>query len=146
MEEALVRLRNHGIQVKSSKCTFFQDSVEYLEHKITNEELHTTARKVDAVRLVPAPKNQLELRLFLKLLHFYDKFILNLATLIHPLNSILKASTLWIWSKECEQTFNEAKDKLISAAVLAHYYPKLPLCLAGDALAYEVVTDIPYIP
>ena len=30
LEEVLGRLRSHGITVKSSKCSFFQDSVEYL--------------------------------------------------------------------------------------------------------------------
>ena len=93
LEEVLVRLRDHGIRVKSSKCTFFQDSMEYLGHKITSEGLHTTTKKVDAVRLAPAPKNQRELRSFLGLLHYYGKFMPNLATLIHPLNSLLKANT-----------------------------------------------------
>ena len=122
----------HGIRVKSSKCTFFQDSVEYLGHKITSEGLHTTTKKVDAIRLAPAPKNQRELRSFLGLLHYYGKFIPNLATLIHPLNSLLKTSTPWNWTEQCEQAFKEAKDKLTSAAVLAHYDPQLPLHLAGD--------------
>ena len=57
LEEVLVRLRNYGIRVKSSKCSFFQGSVEYLGHKITSEGLHTTTKKVDAVCLAPAPKN-----------------------------------------------------------------------------------------
>ena len=92
LEEVLVRLRNYGIRVKSSKCTFFQDSMEYLGHKITSEGLHTTTKKVDAVRLAPAPKNQRELRSFLGLLHCYGKFMPNLATLIYPLNSLLKAN------------------------------------------------------
>ena len=111
LEEMLVRLRNHGIRVKFS-------ILEYLVHKITSEELHATTKKVDAVHLAPTPKNQGELRSFLRLLHYYGKFIPNLATLVHPLNGLLKANTPWNWSKECEQAFKEAKDKLTSAAVL----------------------------
>ena len=49
LEEVLTRLRTHGIRVKSSKYSFFQDSVEYLGHKITSKGLHTTIKKVDAV-------------------------------------------------------------------------------------------------
>ena len=56
LEEVLVHLRSHGIRVKSSKCTIFQDSMEYLGNKITSEGLYTTTKKVDAVRLAPAPK------------------------------------------------------------------------------------------
>ena len=68
LEEVLARLTKHGIRVKSSKCTFFQESVECLGHKITSKGLHTTTKKVDAVRLAPAPKNQRELRSFLSLI------------------------------------------------------------------------------
>ena len=57
LEEVLARLKTHGIRVKSSKCSFFQDSVEYLGHKITSEGLHTTTRKVDAIQLAPTSKN-----------------------------------------------------------------------------------------
>ena len=138
LEDVLTRLRTHGIRVKSSKCSFFQDSVECLGHKIMSKGLHTTTKKVDAVRLAPAPKNQCELRSFLGLLHYYEKFIPNLATLIYPLNSLLKTSIPWNWSKECKWAFNEAKDRLISASVLAHYDPQLPLCLARDASAYGI--------
>ena len=69
----------------------------------------------------------------------------NLAILIHPLNNLLKANTPWNWTKECEQAFNEAKDKLTSEAVLAHYDPKLPLRLAGDASAYGVGAMISHV-
>ena len=138
LEEVLTRLRTHGIRVKSSRCSFFQDSVEYFGHKIMSKGLHTTTKKIDAVRLAPAPKNQHELRSFLGLLHYYGKFIPNLATLIYPLNSLLKTSTPWNWYEECEQAFNEAKDRLTSASVLAHYDPQLPLRLAGDTSAYGI--------
>ena len=145
LEEVLTRLRTQGFRVKSSKCSFFQDSVEYLGHKITSKGLHTTTKKVDAVRLAPPPKNQHELRSFLGLLHYYGKFIPNLATLIYPLNSLLKTSTPWNWSEECERAVNEAKDRLTSASVLAHYDPQLPLCLAGDASAYGIGAVISHV-
>ena len=45
----------------------------------------------------------------------------------------------------CEQVFNEAKDKLTLAAVLAHYDPHMPLHLAGDASAYGVGAVISHV-
>ena len=67
LEEVLACLIKHGIQVKSSKFTFFQDSMEYLGHKITREGFRITTKKVDAVQPAPAPKNQAS---FLGLLHY----------------------------------------------------------------------------
>ena len=145
LEEVLARLKSHGIRVKSSKCLFFQESVEYLGHKITSEGLHTTTKKVDAIQLAPTPKNQQELRSFLGLLHYYGKFIPNLASLIYPLNNLLKANTPWNWTEQCEQAFKNAKQKLTSAAVLAHYDPNVSLHLAGDASAYGVGAVISHV-
>lgn len=41
LEEMLVCLRNHEIRVKCSKCTIFQDSVEYLGHNPQNHKWGT---------------------------------------------------------------------------------------------------------
>ena len=112
---------------------------------ITSEGLHTTTKKVDAIQLAPIPKNQQELRSFLGLLHYYGKFIPNLASLIYPLNSLLKANTPWNWTEQCEQAFKNAKQKLTSAAVLAHYDPNVSLHLAGDASAYGVGAVISHV-
>ncbi len=92
VEEVVARLQSHGIRVKSSKCAFLQDSVEYLGHHIMAKGLHTTIKKVEAVLLAPTPKNQQERRSILGLLHYYGKFITSLGSLLHPLNHLLKAA------------------------------------------------------
>ena len=51
LEEVLDRLRQHGIRVKSSKCSFFKNSVEYPCHRTTNTGLQTSSKKVEAVQL-----------------------------------------------------------------------------------------------
>ena len=51
MKEVINRLQCHGIRLKLGKCSFPQESVEYLGHHIDAEGLHTTSRKVEAVQL-----------------------------------------------------------------------------------------------
>ena len=111
LEEVLSRLQQYGIRVNSNKCVFLQSSVEYLliGHFIDEKKLHTSPRKVKAIQEVPTPHNQQELRSFLGLLQYYSKFIANLATILHPLNELLKKGTSWRWSKNCAQAFKEAK-------------------------------------
>ena len=86
----------------------------------------------------PLPRNVQQLRSFLGLLNYYGKFIPNLASIIHPLNALLRNDCKWKWSEECMQAFNLAKEKLVSSNVLVHYDPKLPIKVAGDASAYGV--------
>ena len=67
------------------------EKVEYLGHRIDSEGLHTMASKVEAISMAPQPRNIQELRPFLGLLHYYGKFLPDLATVLHPLNHLLKA-------------------------------------------------------
>ncbi|KAK4314476.1 hypothetical protein Pmani_014181 [Petrolisthes manimaculis] len=46
LENVLIRLRDAGLQVKKKKCSFLQQSVEYLGHRIDAEGLHPTDEKV----------------------------------------------------------------------------------------------------
>ena len=100
--------------------------------------IHTTDSKVEAVKNAPAPKNVQELRSFLGLLHYYGRFIQQLSTLLQPLNELLKSNRRWEWTSECQSAFVKAKERLVSAPVLAHYDPSLPLKLVGDASAYGI--------
>ena len=78
------------------------------------------------------------------LLNYYARFIPNLAALLHPLNELLRQSSEWTWSKECQQSFELAKKKLASADVLAHYDVTLPLKLTADASAYGIGAVTPH--
>ena len=116
--------------------------MEYLGHRIDAKGLHTTSGKLEAIREAPTPQNVTQLRSFLGLLNYYGKFIANLATLLHPLNNLLRQGVLWKWSGEYAKAFRRAKEALISSQVLAHYDPQLPVKLAADASAYGIGTVI----
>ena len=80
----------------------------YLGHRVNKHGLHTVPEKV---REAPHPKNVQELtcRSFLGLLNYYNKFIPNLASLIHPLNKLLKHGVKWEWSENCVTAIEIAK-------------------------------------
>lgn len=145
LEKEMKRLEYHGVRLRENKCSFFQQSVEYLGHHIDSTGLHTTEQKVEAIQLAPAPQDQTQLRSFLRLLHYYRNFMPKLSSLLHPMNELLKAGVRWKWSADCEKAFQKAKELLTSAPVLAHYDSKLPLRLAGDASAYGMGAVISHL-
>eukprot|EP00731_Ephydatia_muelleri_P006059 Em0003g307a len=73
-----------------------------------------------------------------RMLNYYGKFIPNLATLLHPLNGLLRSGVKWQWSAQCRQAFEKAKEALQASSVLVHYDTDLPLVLAADASSYGV--------
>ena len=145
LAEVLSRLSNHGLRLKQEKCSFMQDSIDYLGHHIDATGIHTATSKVEAITKAPAPKNTTQLRSFLGMINYYGKFIPNLADKLHPLYALLKNGTKWNWSRECAHVFDEIKTQLAQAPVLVHYDPKLPIRLAGDASNYGIGAVLSHI-
>ena len=96
--------------------------------KVEAKGLHTTSNKVEAIKLAPRPEDQSQLKSFLGLLHYYGKFMPNLAALLHPLNRLLHKGSKWNWSSDCERTFQQAKEKLTSAL---SWHTTTQICLYG---------------
>lgn len=76
------------------------------------------------------------------LVNYFGKFIKNLSTLTHSLNSLLHKRAVWNWP-EYWMSFQTLKKKLAFTEVLVHYHPQLPIKLDCDASAYCI--DFPCI-
>ena len=86
-----------------------------------------------AVVSAPRPENVSQLRLFLGLVNYYNCFLPNASTVLHPLHQLLEQDSEWQWTEQCEQAFTEAKRMITSEQVLTHYDPALPVRPACDA-------------
>ena len=145
LRKVLQNLQNHGIRAKKAQCTFLQTSVQYLGHMIDADGLHATDAKVDAIVHASSPKNVAELRSFLGLLNYYGRFIPNLSSLLHPLNSLFRHNTTWCWTKPCREAFKAAEEKIVSPNVLVHYDLTRPIRLAAYASAYGIGSVISHV-
>lgn len=79
------------------------------------------------------PQNVNELRSFLGLVNYYNKFIKDLATTLHPLNKLLQKGKQFKWNEDCEHSYQKIKDIIVQDITLAHFKDNLPLVLATDA-------------
>ncbi|XP_068671438.1 uncharacterized protein [Montipora foliosa] len=124
-------------RIPDSKTEKFVDSgiwiVQFCEHESDREGLHKTQEKVEAVISAPRPENVSQLRSFLGLVNYYNRFLPNASTVLHPLHQLLEQNSEWQWTEQCEQAFTEAKRMITSEQVLTHYDPVLPVKLACDA-------------
>lgn len=121
-----------------NKCQFFCKSIEYLGYVLSKQGLSTSPSKIDAIVNAPTPTNETQLKAFLGLVNYYSKFVPSMSTMASPLYNLLRKDTPFIWNFACEQAFKMIKEKLVSAPILAHYDPSLPLRVATDSSAYGV--------
>ena len=99
LDAVLGRLEAAGLWLKKSKCVFLASSVEYQGHVISAEVLHPSEEKVCAIQEAPNPTNVSQLRSFLGMIAYYTKFVLNLASMLSPLYSLLHKGKPWKWGK-----------------------------------------------
>lgn len=99
----LDRLEKSGMRLNQQKCSFLGSKIEYLGHIIDIEGIHPTSDKVKAIQEAPSPANISQLRSFLGLLNYYNRFLPNLATKLTPLYSLLNKHQKWTWGPEQEE-------------------------------------------
>ena len=77
LNEVLTKIKDAGLKLKLEKCKFMQPSVEYLGFRIDASGLHAIKKKVQAIQDAPPPENQMQLRSFLGMVNYYQRFVRN---------------------------------------------------------------------
>ena len=145
LADVLQCLENFWMRLNKQKYFFLRSSIEYLGHVVDAEGIHLMEEKVKAIKEAAAPTNVTQLRSFLELVNFYNKFLPNLAANLTPLYSLLSKHQQWAWNDEQQVAFQRAKDALQSDALLTHYDPAKPLVLACDASDFGVGAVLSHI-
>ena len=87
-----------------------------LGHVLCGEGIQPCTAKVEAIQNAPAPSNVTELRAYLGLINYYNRYIRNLASVLAPLHDLLKKGIPWSWN-----AFDTSKQQLCSETLLVHY-------------------------
>ena len=132
------RLRQYGVVINLSKCSFGVSELTFLGHHVDAQGIRPLPEKVQAVRDFPQPTSYKRLRSFLGLINFYRRFVPNCADILAPLTNLLakqgKGSRKpLVWSPEGSKSFIEAKEALSRATMLAHPSTDAPISVMTDA-------------
>ena len=109
LEEVLSRIQEAGLRMKLCKCEFMQSSVSYLGHIITEQGLQTLPAKVEAIQKAPTPLNVHQLKSYLGLLTYYNRFLPNMSSTLAPLYTLLRKDQPWIWTGEQQRAFDQSR-------------------------------------
>jgi hypothetical protein len=119
LREVFKRLWRAGLKLKPQKCLFGSDQVEYLGYVVSPTRISADPKKVIAVREFPPPCNVKELQSFLGLASYYRRFISGFSLVAHPLFVLTRKNVEFEWNAACQTAFEELKDSLTQAPVLA---------------------------
>ena len=92
--------------------------MHFLGHVISAEGVSVDPAIIAAVVDWPRPTNLTEVRSFLGMTGYYRRFMRDFSRIAAPLTRLLRKDHKFDWTEECEVSFQELKQKLVSAPVL----------------------------
>ena len=119
LDLVLARLSAHGLKLSASKCCLFRPEVEYLGHMVGREGVKPLQKNVQAVLDYPKPTTVKQLRSFNGMVNFYKRFLDKSEEIMKPLYRATAGRQL-LWTPECTAAFQNAKQALTEAPVLAY--------------------------
>jgi hypothetical protein len=138
LEWVLQLLKQDQWQIKLSKCSWAQQTIAYLGNVISKAGVATDPAKVAAVSSWPQPRNCKELRGFLGLAGYYQKFVRNFGVIAKPLTNLLKKNSVFVWTSEHTSAFTRLQQALSAAPMLALPNFDKPFALEIDASGFGV--------
>ena len=105
LDKAFKYLLKAGLKIKLNKCSFFKEQINYLGHLVSGTSIHSLANKIEVLMKLKLPTNIKEVRHFLRLNGYYQKFICNYVDVDHPLNCLMHKSQPFVWTQECQSMF-----------------------------------------
>ncbi|KAL4026597.1 hypothetical protein IC575_015033 [Cucumis melo] len=114
----LQTLRDNKLYAKFSKCEFWQKQVSFLGHVVSKAGVSMDPAKIEAVTSWTRPSTVSEVCSFLGLACYYRRFVENFSRIATPLTQLTRKGAPFVWSKACNDSFQNLKQKLVTAPVL----------------------------
>lgn len=114
LDKLFQRLIQFNMTLKLSKCQFFQKSVQFLGHIISDEGITPPDEKLKAIKLFPSPKSRKELLSFIGFTQYYRSYNPLQATYTSKFKRQLSSKNKWIWTDQDESNFIEFKNSFLN--------------------------------
>jgi hypothetical protein len=111
-------LRQANLTINLDKCEFGQAIVTFLGHRVGLGFVRMIKAKVEAINAFLAPSTRKALMRFIGMAGFYMKFCRNFASVAAPLTDLLSPKRKYLWTEQCQQSFDKIKSILMSEPVL----------------------------
>ena len=127
------RIRDAGLKIKPEKCSFLKEKVKYLGHIVSNEGIAADPEKTATVKTWPTPTSTKEVQQFLGLANYYRRFIKDFAQIAKPLHKLTERTSSFLWTTECQKSFEILRHLLSSPPILSYPDFTKPFILDTDA-------------
>lgn len=133
LENIFSRLADANMTINLNKSNFIVPEVKFLGYIINEKGIKPDPRKVELIKQFPKPKNTKQLKSFLGLTNFYQRFCRGYSDYIKPLLRLTSKKQKWQWTKFDDEQFKLIKEKFLETVMLHHVDYNKPYYLNTDA-------------
>ena len=138
LRKVLDVIQEAGLKLNLKKCVRRESVITFLGHKFSKDGVHPDPDKVRAIVEMSAPTNVHELQQIRRMINYIGMFIPNLATIMKPINDLLKKDIQSSWGLVQEKSFDEVKQALVNATKLTFYDPQKPATVSAEASGFGI--------
>ena len=118
LDKFLARIKKYNLILNPKKCIFGVTSGKLLGHIVSQKGIEVDPDKVKAIREMPPPKNEKEVRGFIGRLQYISRFIAKLTTICEQIFKLLRKNQPVIWDDKCQVAFETIKNYLMNPPML----------------------------
>ncbi|CAB3977109.1 Hypothetical predicted protein [Paramuricea clavata] len=120
LPKVLSALTSNSITVNPDKCVFDVEEVRFVGLVFNKQGIKPDPKNVKNLQDASQTTSKVELRSFLGMVGFRERFIPNFASIVHPLRQKLKEN-IWAWDEMCQESFTKLQASLSEFSLLHHY-------------------------
>lgn len=141
LDEVLRRLREAHLTISVEKCYFCKAQMRYLVYvvdSLIDRGLHVDPGKVKAMLEIPPPAAVKEVRHVIGTVSWYRRFVPEFSSIVASITALVRKSSRFSWTPECDAAFHRIKELLIQAHVLSCPDYSLSFIIQTDASGYGI--------
>nr|GEZ40590.1 hypothetical protein [Tanacetum cinerariifolium] len=105
-------LKKEKLYANFSKFEFWLKEVQFLGHVVNRDGIHVDPSKVESVKNWKTLESSTEIRSFLRLAGYYQRFIENFSKIAKPLALLTQKNKTYVWGDMQNEDFRILKEKL----------------------------------
>ncbi|GBG76415.1 hypothetical protein CBR_g22163 [Chara braunii] len=138
LRRVLETLRRAKYKANCDKCEFVRQELEYLGHFVTPEGISPLSDKIQAIQECSESWNVADVRSFLGLAGYYQRFIKGYSNIAALLTKLQCEDRPFDFGEDARESFLALKAALLFVEVLRIYDPLLPTHVITDVFGYGI--------
>ncbi|CAN6484019.1 unnamed protein product [Victoria cruziana] len=138
LERVLIRCEETNLVLSWEKSHFMVREGIVLGHIVSERGIEVDKAKVETIAKLTPPSSVREVRSFLGHAGFYRRFIKDFSKISRPLCELLAKDVTFVFSEDCQRSFEILKEALVSAPILRAPDWNLEFEIMCDASDYAI--------